>query len=124
MEDARTHPSHPQLPEIWEIRTGLVGAFMRRWDGRERFEGNMRGEDGRDYLFRLQKFSQGDEYSGYSLLFAAEDDFAQNVRKLQIRGIVIALIVGGCFVPAAWVFGSRMSSSLKRITAQASNSKR
>jgi adenylate cyclase len=112
-EDARTHPSHPQLPEIWEIRTGLVGAVMRRWDGRERLEGSMRGEDGRDYLFRLQKFSQGDEYSGYSLSLAAEDDFAQNVRKLQIRGIVIALIVGGCFVPAAWIFGSRMSTSLK-----------
>ena len=121
VEDARTHPSHPQLPEIWEIRTGLVGAVMRKWDGRARFEGGTRGEDGRGYLFRLQKFSQGDEYSGYSLLFAAEDDFAQNVRKLQIRGIVIALIVGGCFVPAAWVFGSRMSTSLKRITAQASS---
>src|ERR1700730_18563680 len=121
VDDARTHPSHPQLPEIWEIRTGLVGAVIRMWDGRERFEGSMRGEDGRDYLFRLQKFSQGDEYSGYSLLFAAEEDFAQNVRKLQIRGIVIALIVGGCFVPAAWVFGSRMSTSLKRITAQASS---
>jgi adenylate cyclase len=50
VEDARTHPSHPQLPEIWEIRTGLVGAVMRRWDGRERFEGSMQGEDGRDYL--------------------------------------------------------------------------
>ena len=120
VEDARTHPSHPQLPEIREIRTGLVGAVMRMWDGREQFEGSLRGEDGRDYLFRLQKFSQGDEYSGYSLLFAAEDDFAQNVRKLLIRGIVITLIVGGCFVPAAWVFGSRMSTSLKMITAQAS----
>jgi adenylate cyclase len=119
-EDARAHPSHPQLPEIWEIRTGLVGEVMKRWDGRERFEGSMQGEDGRDYLFRLQKFSQGDAYSGYSLLFAAEDDFAQNVRKLQIRGIIIALIVGGCFIPGAWVFGSRMSTSLKRITAQAS----
>jgi adenylate cyclase len=52
-------------------------------------------------------------------LFAAEHDFAQSVRKLQIRGIIIALIVGGCFVPAAWVFGSRMSTSLKLITAQA-----
>src|SRR5499427_1596862 len=120
VENARTHPSHPQLPEVREIRTGLVGAVMQRWDGRDRFEDSLRGEDGRDYLFRLQKFSQGDEYSGFSLLFAAEDDFAQNVRKLQIRGIVIALIVGGCFVPAAWVFGSRMSTSLKRITAQAS----
>jgi adenylate cyclase len=120
VEEARTHPSHPQLPEVREIRTGLVGAVMQRWDGRERFEGSTRGEDGRDYLFRVQKFSRGDEYSGYSLLFAAEDDFVQNVRELQIRGIVIALIVGGCFVPAAWVFGSRMSGSLKQITAQAS----
>jgi adenylate cyclase len=120
VEDARTDPAHPQLPEISEIRTGLVGAVMPKWDGRERFEGSVRAEDGRDYLFRLQKFSQGDEYSGYSLLFAAEDDFAQNVRKLQIRGIIIALIVGACFIPAAWIFGGRMSTRLKRITAQAS----
>jgi len=117
---ARTHPSHPQLPEIGEIRTGLVGAVVRNWDGSDRYEGSMRGEDGRDYLFRLQRFSQGDEFSGYSLLLAAEDDFAQNVRKLQIRGIMIALIVSGCFVPAVWIFGSRMSTSLKRITGQAS----
>ena len=70
--------------------------------------------------FSLQKFSQGDGFSGYSLLLAAEDDFAQNVRNLQIRGIIIALIAGSCFVPAVWIFGSRMSTSLKRITAQAS----
>jgi adenylate cyclase len=120
MEEARTNPALPELPEISEIRTGLVGAVMRKWDGRERFEGSIRGEDGRDYLFHLQKFSQGDEYSGYSLLFAAEDDFAQNVRKLQIRGLIFALIVGACFLPAAWIFGGRMSSRLKRITAQAS----
>ena len=36
---ARTHPSHPQLPEIGEIRSGLVGAVMRRWDGGDRYEG-------------------------------------------------------------------------------------
>lgn len=117
---ARTHPSHPQLPEIGEIRSGLVGAVMRRWDGSDHYEGSIRNNKGRDYLFRLQKFSQGDGFSGYSLLLAAEDDFAQNVRNLQIRGILIALIAGGCFVPAVWIFGSRMSTSLKRITAQAS----
>jgi adenylate cyclase len=117
---ARTHPSHPQLPEIGEIRSGLVGAVMRRWDGSDRYEGTIRDEKGRDYLFRLQRFSQGDEYRGYSLLLAAEADFAQNVRTLQIRGIIIALVAGGCFVPMVWIFGSRMSTSLKRITAQAS----
>src|SRR5262249_35567138 len=79
----------------------------------------IRDEDGREYLYRVQKFSQGDAYSGYSLLLAAEADFAQNVRELQIRGIIIALIAGCCFVPAVWMFGSRMSNSLKRITAQA-----
>jgi adenylate cyclase len=117
---AMTHPSHPRLPEIGEIRSGLVGAVVRGWDGSDRYEGSIRDEDGRDYLFRVRKFSQGDEYSGYSLLLAAEDDFAQNVRTLQIRGIIIALIAGGCFIPAVWIFGSRMSTSLKRITAQAS----
>jgi adenylate cyclase len=116
---AMTHPSHPQIPEIREIRSGLIGAVMRGWDGSGRYEGSIRDEDGLDYLFRVRKFSQGDEYSGYSLLLAAEDDFAQNVRTLQIRGIIIALIAGGCFVPAVWFFGSRMSTSLKRITAQA-----
>ena len=116
---ARTHPSHPQLPEIGEMRSGLVGPVMQGWDGGDRYEGSIHGEDGRDYLFRLRKFSEGDEFSGYSLFPAAEDDFAQNVRTLQIRGIIIALIAGGCFAPGVWIFGSRMSTSLKRITAQA-----
>ena len=115
---AMTHPSHPQLPEIREIKSGVVGAVMRGWDGSGRYEGSIRGEDGRDYLFRVRKFSQGDKYSGYSLLLASEEDFAQNVRTLQIRGIIIELLA--CFIPAVWIFGSRMSTSLKRITAQAS----
>jgi adenylate cyclase len=117
---ARTNPSQPRLPDVREIRSGLVGAVMRRWNGGDHFAGSIRDDDGRDYFFRLQKFSQKAEFSGYSLLLAAEDDFAPNVRKLQKRGIVIALIAGCCFVPAVWVFGSRMSNSLKRITAQAS----
>jgi adenylate cyclase len=117
MAAATTDPSQPQLPEIREIRNGPIGAVMQGWDGSDRYEGNIRDEDGRDYLFRLQKFSQAAEFSGYSLLLAAEEDFVPNVRRLQIRGIVIALIAGCCFVPAVWLFGSRMSNSLKRITA-------
>ena len=116
---ARTQPSHPQLPEIGEIQSGLVGA-MRRWNGSVYYQGSIRDAKGQDYLFRLRKFSQGGEFSGYSLLLAAQNDFAQNVRTLQIRGIIIALIAGGCFILAVWIFGSRMSTSLKRITAQAS----
>jgi len=116
----RMDPSHPQLPEIGEIRSGLVGAVMRRWDGDDRYQGSFRGEDDHNYFFRLQKFWFRDQFTGYSLMLSAEDDFAQDVRDLQIRGIFIALIAGLAFVPGAWIFGGRMSHSLKRITAQAS----
>ena len=47
---AMTHPSHPQLPEIREIQSGLVGAVMRKWDGSNRYEGSIRDEDGRTRL--------------------------------------------------------------------------
>src|SRR6516225_1867609 len=117
---AMTHPSYPQLPEIGAIRGGRVGAVMRRWDCNDRYEGSIRDENGRDYFYRFRKFSLADKLNGYSLLMAAENDFVKNVRNLQIKGIIIALIVGVCFVPAVWIFGSRMSTSLKRITAQAS----
>ena len=121
---ASAEPPDPQLPEIGQIRTGLVGAVVRGWDGGDRYEGSIRGEDGRDYLYRLQKFSQADEFSGYSLLLAAQDDFAGDVRKLQLRGIIVALVAAGCFVPAVWMFGSRMSTSLQGITAQAGRLRR
>jgi adenylate cyclase len=116
---AMTHPLHPQLPNIREIRSGMAAAVIRGWDGSDRYEGRIRDEDGRNYFFRLRKFSLGHRYDGYLLLLAAEDDFVQNVRRLQIKGIILALIAGGCFVPGVWVFGSRMSGSLKRVTAQA-----
>jgi adenylate cyclase len=120
VDEAKTHSSHQQLPEIGKIRSGLVGAVMRKWNSGDHYEGSIRGDDNRDYLYRLRKFSQGEEYSGYSLLLAAEDDFAQDVRNWQIKGIIVALIAGACFVPGVWIFGSRISTSLKRITAQAS----
>jgi adenylate cyclase len=120
MDYAMTHPSHPQLPEIREIRGGRVGAVMRRLDGSDHYDGSIHDDNGRDYLFRFRRFSLADKLNGYSLLVADENDFVRNVRDLQIKGIIIALIAGGCFVPAVWIFGSRMSTSLKRITAQAS----
>jgi len=117
---AHTHASQPQLPDITQIRSGAIAAVMRTWDGSDRYEGSVSDETGRDYLFRVRKFSQRDGYNGYSLLIAAEGDFVPEVRKLQIRGIIIALLVGGCFIPLAWLFGGRMSGSLKSLTAQTS----
>ncbi len=115
---AMTHPARPRLPKITELTGGLVPAVIRGWDGGDRYEGSLRGEDGRNYFFRLRKFSLA-QSDGYLLLLAAEDDFDANVRRLQMKAIGLALIVGGCFVPAAWIFSGRMSRSIRRVTAQA-----
>ena len=42
--------------------------------------------EGEGYLFRLTKFALGEGYSASILLLAAQDDFVQNVRKLQFNG--------------------------------------
>src|ERR1700680_200760 len=69
-------PPTRSSPRSGKSKSGLVGAVMRKWDGGDHYEGSIRDEEGRDFLFRLRRFSQGDEYSGYSLFLAAEADFA------------------------------------------------
>jgi adenylate cyclase len=117
--DAMTHPSQGQLPNVQEINTGVVAAALRRSPGRDRYEGSIRDDEGRDYLFRMAKFTLGEQYNVNILLLANEDDFAQNVRSLQFTGLLLATIAGTAFIPVIWIFGSGMSRSLKDITAQA-----
>ena len=89
-----THPSRSQLPSIDEINTGVVAAVLRRSHNLDNNEGTIQDDEGRDYLFRLTKFALGEGYGGSILLLAAQDDFVQNVRKLQFNGLVLAIIAG------------------------------
>ena len=114
-----THPSRSQLPNIDEISSGMAASVLRRSYNRDNNEGSIQDETGQGYLFRLTKFALGDRYHGSMLLLAAQDDFVQNVRRLQFDGLVLAIIVGAAFIPIVWMFGSRMSRSLQGITAQA-----
>jgi adenylate cyclase len=61
----------------------------------------------------------GEQYDASILLLAAQEDFVQDVRRLQFTGLILATIAGAAFIPVIWIFGSRMSRSLKKITAQA-----
>jgi adenylate cyclase len=117
--DAMTHPSEPQLPNIKELNSGVVAAVLRRSHGRDHYDGSIRDDQGRDYLFRVAKFTLGEQYNANILLLAAQEDFVQDVRKLQFTGLILAIIAGAAFTPGVWFFGSRMSRSLKEITAQA-----
>jgi adenylate cyclase len=116
---AMTHPGRSALPSIDEIHSGLVASVLHRSYNRDHNEGSILDETGQGYLFRLTKFALGDRYHGSMLLLAAQDDFVQNVRRLQFNGLILAILVGAAFIPIVWMFGSRMSRSLQVITAQA-----
>jgi len=116
---AMTHPSQPQLPNVKEISSGVAATVLREWQGRDQYDGEIRDDQGRDYLFRLSRLTLGEQYSVTILLLAAQEDFVQGVRKLQLTGLILAIVAGAAFVPVIWIFGGRMSRSLKSITAQA-----
>ena len=116
---AMTHPSRSQLPSIDEINSGLVATVLRRSYNLDHNEGVIRDDEGRGYLFRLTKFALGEGYNGSIVLLAAQDDFVQNVRRLQFNGLILAIVAGLAFIPFIWIFGNTMSRKLKRITAQA-----
>jgi adenylate cyclase len=116
---AMTHPSDPRLPNVRELDRGLVATVLKGWDGGDRYEGSIRDEDGTKYLFRLKHFSLDAEMSGHTLLLAAQDDFIQDIQRSHFVATILALISGVAFVPGVWFFGSRMSRSLKEITAEA-----
>jgi len=116
---AMTHPARSALPKIDEINSGMMASVLRSSYNRDHNEGRIQDENGQGYLFRLTKFALGDRYHGSMLLLAAQDDFVQNVRRLQFNGLVLAILVGAAFLPIVWIFGSRMSRSLQGITAQA-----
>jgi adenylate cyclase len=116
---AMTNPSQSQLPSIDAINSGLVASILRKTYNLDITDGDIRDADGQDYLFRLTKFTLGERYNGTILLLAAQDDFVQNVRRLQFNGMILAIIAGAAFLPIVWLFGSRMAQSLKAITAQA-----
>jgi adenylate cyclase len=113
------HPSDPQLPNISGLKSGVAAEIWQSWRSAERYEGDIRDNQGRNYLFRLAKLPLGEQYDANILLLADPNDFVQSVRKLQLAGLILAIIAGAAFVPAVWIFGSRMSRSLKKITAQA-----
>jgi len=117
--DAMTHPSHPQVFNIRQMGSGLAASVLKAWNGGDQYGGKIRDERGRDFLFRLRKFTLGEHFGIYVLMVAQQDDFVKNIQKLNRVGLIIALIASAAFVPGVWFFGNKMSRSIKTITAQA-----
>src|SRR4029453_18470488 len=101
---AMTHPSQAQLPNIKDIGSGVAAAVLQERQGRDRYDGEIRDDQGRDYLFRVSKLALGEQYTVNILLLAAQEDFVQGVRRLQLTGLILAVVAGAAFVPVVWLF--------------------
>jgi len=117
--DAMTHPFQQQLPHIKEIESGVVAAVLRKAHRRDHYDGSIRDDEGRDYLFRVARFTLGEQSDNTIMLLAAQEDFAQDIRRLHFTGLILATIAGAAFIPVVWIFGSGMARSMKAITAEA-----
>src|SRR5262252_6044639 len=109
VKDAMTHPLHPQLFGIKQMGGGLASSILRAWDGADQYDGNIRDERGRNFLFRLRKFKLGEQFGVYVLMVARQDDFVKDIKRLNRVGLIIASIASAAFVPGVWFFGSKMS---------------
>ena len=116
--EAQARPGDLRLPGIGDLHDPLISQILSGWNHADVYEGDVRDKDG-DHFFRLLKFSLGDLYTAHMLVIALEDDFVGDVRRLQIRGLVLAVLAGGCFVPVVWFFGNGISRSLRRVAVQA-----
>lgn len=108
-----------ELPNIHGVSSIPIAAILRGWNKADRYEGTVPDEAGRADFFRLERFPLNHDASAYLLLLAREDDFGVEVRRMQYRGLAIALGIGGCFIPAIWFFGGRVSRSLRHLATQA-----
>jgi adenylate cyclase len=116
--DAVKHPSQPQLINIKELGGGLAASILKDWNGTDEFDGSIRSERGIGFLFRLRRAAVDEQFLNI-LMIAQENDFAKDIEKLQLVGLILAMVTGAAFVPGVWFFGGKISRSLNAITAQA-----
>ena len=63
VSSALTDPGQSELPNIDRIKSGIVASVLRKASNVDVNEGTVRDDEGRNYLFRLTKFTLGEGYS-------------------------------------------------------------
>jgi adenylate cyclase len=109
----------PRLPSTHDLKGTIEGKIIAEWDKTSPYRRKLRWNDGRDYFARLESIALGPTVTANILLVAPEDDFAAGIRELNRRSRILALLTCLLFVPAAWIFGTRMSKTIGDITAEA-----
>lgn len=115
---AITDPRIGRLPHIDDLQNPLEKAVLADWRKEGRPAGRIRF-GGQDYFFRIQSAYLSSTFTANLLLIANGNEFATDIRELNDRTKIMALVACLLFVPAAWFAGTRMSTTLKSITAEA-----
>jgi adenylate cyclase len=109
----------PRLPGTSDLQGTLEAKVIAEWDKSSPYRRKLRWSDGKDYFARLETIQLGPTLPANVLLIAPEDDFAREIRDLNHKAKILALIACLIFIPCAWIFGTRMSRKVKAITVEA-----
>ncbi|HEV2157875.1 adenylate/guanylate cyclase domain-containing protein [Bradyrhizobium sp.] len=118
-EKSSTDPAGPRLPGATDLRDTLEGKIIASWDKSSPYRQKLAWKDGKQYFARLETIALGPNLPANVLLVAPEDEFAEGIRALDRKARLIALLACLLFIPAAWIFGTRMSTTIRDITAEA-----
>lgn len=118
-ERALSKPETAHIPNISDLKGSLAGEVIARWDRSARQRGQIRWTDGEDYFFRIERVPLGPALDANLMFISAKKDFAEEIRDLNSKAKLVALIASAVFIPLSWLFGTRMSNSLRAITEQA-----
>ena len=113
-----TDPRFARLPHVDDLQGSLEKAVLEDWRKTGRAAGKIRA-DGQDYYFRIESAVLNPSFTANLMLIANGNEFATGIRELNDRTKMLALITCLLFVPAAWIAGTRMSTTLKSITSEA-----
>jgi len=116
---ATADKADPRLPSTQDLKGSIEGAIIADWDKTSPWRRKLTWKDGREYFARLETIALGPNVTANVLLVAPSDEFATGIRDLNRRSRLLALLTCLLFIPAAWIFGTRMSQTIGGITAEA-----
>ncbi|WP_234683635.1 adenylate/guanylate cyclase domain-containing protein [Bradyrhizobium monzae] len=118
-ERSSTNATGQRLPNANDLHDTLEGRIIADWDKSSPYWRKLSWKDGREYFARLEAIALGSNLAANVLLVAPADEFVEGIRELDRKARIFALLVCALFIPAAWIFGTRMSTTIGRITAEA-----
>lgn len=108
----------PRLPSTYDLQDTIEGEVIARWDKTSPYWRKLSWKN-KAYFARIETIALSPTVTANVLLVAPEDQFAKEIRALNRKARILALLACLFIIPAAWIFGTRMSQTIAAITAEA-----